>query len=54
MTKITDSTVELNSCIEINGRWFQIVTHTEISVSYLLNTDIPDKKEMFIKVIEKQ
>ena len=35
MTKITDSTVELNSCIEITGRWFQIVRHTEISVSYL-------------------
>ena len=48
MKKITDSTVELNSCIEITGRWFQIVTHTEISVSYLLNTDIPGKKEMFI------
>ena len=33
--KITDSTVELNSCIEIIGRWFQIVTNTERSVSYL-------------------
>ena len=35
MTKITDSTVELNSCIEITGRWFQIVTNKERSVSYL-------------------
>ena len=35
MTKITDSTVELNSCIEITGRWFKIVTNRERSVSYL-------------------
>ena len=33
--KITDSRVELNSCIEITGRWFQIVTNMERSVSYL-------------------
>ena len=30
--KITDSTVESYSCI--SGRWFQIVTNMERSVSY--------------------
>ena len=32
--KITDSTVESYSCIEITGRWFQIVTNMERSMSY--------------------
>ena len=46
--KITDSTVKSYSCIEITGRFFQIVTNMERSVSYPSIKDIPDKKEMFI------
>ena len=45
MKKITDSTVELYSCIEITGRWLQIVTNMERSMSYPYFKDIPDKKE---------
>ena len=49
MKKITDSTVKSYPCIEITGRWFQIVTNMERSVSYLQIKDIPDKKRCVYK-----